>query len=188
MHHPFSSQYTNHQQGCQRNLDPLLPYPVWMPSTKIETGLSNHVMGGRKNAPYFQLLIARLKAYDYNFILPYMTIMNSAGPHFVSLVWSEYLGTEPRQEEVRILRQQEYAGNSWSFFTKQPGGTWNYWDTLMFRWIGDHILFFSVMCFAGICVATGVIWWIGWKVAGLLRMQAPTTSQTAVLPVWQKAD
>ena len=62
-----------------------------------------------------------------------MTVMNSAGPHFVSLVWIEYLGMLPGPDEVRILMQEEYVENSWSFFTKEQGGTWNHWDTRSFQ-------------------------------------------------------
>lgn len=159
-----------------------------MPTTKIHVGLTNHVMGTRKQGPYFQLLVNRLQAYDYNWVLPYMTIMNSAGPHFVSLVWEEYLKMRPRREEVRILMQEEYAGNYWSFFTKEQGGTWNHWDTRAFKWAGDHIVFVSITCFLGICLLTACAWWIGWKVAVWLRTKGVTTTQTSVLPLWQKSD
>lgn len=159
-----------------------------MPTTKIRTGLTNHVMGTRKNGPYFQLLIKRLQAYNYNWVLPYMTIMNSAGPHFVSLVWIEYLGTLPRQDGVRILMQDEYAGNDWSFFTKGQGGTWNHWDTRAFRWVGQHIAFFSIMCFLGICLLTGCVWWMGWKVAVWVRARGVPPTPVGVLPLWQKSD
>jgi len=180
--------YIDLDNGCQRNLDPLLAYSVWMPTTKIHVGLTNHVMGTRKQGPYFQLLVNRLQTYDYNWVLPYMTIMNSAGPHFVSLVWEEYLKMRPRQEEVRILMQEEYAGNHWSFFTKEQGGTWNHWDTRAFKWAGDHIVFVSITCFLGICLSTACAWWIGWKVAVWLRTKGVTTTQTSVLPLWQKSD
>ena len=159
-----------------------------MPTTKIRTALTNHVMGTSKNGPYFKLLIHRLKAYNYNWVLPYMTIMNSAGPHFVSLVWIEYLGMSPRQEEVRILMQDDYAGNDWSFFTKEQGGTWNHWDTRAFKWVGDHIALFSALCFLAICLSTACVWWIGWKVARWVGAKGPTPPHSPVLPLWQKSD
>lgn len=159
-----------------------------MPATKIHIGLTNHVMGTEKNGAYFQLLINRLQSYNYNWLLPYMTVMNSAGPHFVSLVWVEYLKMIPRQEEVRILMQEEYAGNYWSFFTKEQGGTWNHWDTRAFKWAGNHIVFVSTMCFLGICLLTAFVWWIGWKLAMWVRAKGVTTSHASVLPLWQKSD
>ena len=159
-----------------------------MPTTPIRTGLTNHVMGTRRNSPFFQLLITRLEAYNYNWILPYMTVMNSAGPHFVSLVWIEYLSMLPGPDEVRILMQEEYAENSWSFFTKERGGTWNHWDTRAFRWVGSHILFFSVMCFLGIGLVLASVWWIGWKVTVRVMAKSVTRTHAGVLPLWQKSD
>lgn len=159
-----------------------------MPATKIHVGLTNHVMGSRKQGAYFQLLIHRLQSYNYNWLLPYMTIMNSAGPHFVSMVWEEYLKMLPRQEQVRILLQEEYAGHHWSFFTKEQGGTWNHWDTRAFKWAGNHIAMFSVMCFVGICVGTAFVWWIGWKLAVWVRAKGVPTTHASVLPLWQKSD
>lgn len=159
-----------------------------MPTTKIRTGLTNHVMGTREHGPYFQLLINRLKSYNYNWILPYMTIMNSAGPHFVSLVWIEYLGMIPHLERVRILMQDDYAGNDWSFFTKEQGGTWNHWDTRAFKWAGDHMLLTTVVCFVAVSLSTACVWWMGWKVAVWLRAKGPTAPRAGVLPLWQKSD
>jgi len=105
---------------------PVAGIPRLDASHQNHIGLTNDVMSTEKNGAYFQLLINRLQWYNYNWLLPYMTVMNSAGPHFVSLVWVEYLKMIPRQEEVRILMQEEYAGNYWSFFTKEQGGTWNH--------------------------------------------------------------
>jgi inositol phosphorylceramide mannosyltransferase catalytic subunit len=158
-----------------------------MPGTAIRVGLTNHVMGAMKNHPYFQLLVNSLKVYDYNWVLPYMTIMNSAGPHFVSMVWEDYIKMTPRQADVRILMQEEYAGNEWSFFTKEKGGTWNYWDTRMFKWAGDHIILVSVTCFLCICGLAAFIWWSVWVVAvrpGTKDMKGYSSS----LPLWQKSD
>ena len=158
-----------------------------MPGTKIQVGLTNHVMGTKKGHPYFQLLTDRLQTYDYNWVLPYMTIMNSAGPHYVSMVWEEYLSTSPPQEEeVRILMQAEYAGNDWSFFTKTQGGTWNHWDTAAFKWVGEHLVFFILVCFFSLCAAMSCIWWIGVRVAGSARTTEMRGFQG--LPLWQKSD
>lgn len=99
-----------------------------MPGTTNHLGLTQHVMAAVPRHPYFRMLIESLDSYNYNWLLPYLTIMNSAGPHFVSMVWSTYL-SETERPDVRILAQEEYAGNDWSFFTKEAGGTWHHWDT-----------------------------------------------------------
>jgi inositol phosphorylceramide mannosyltransferase catalytic subunit len=192
---PLYPNPTDLKQSCKRNLDPLLAYPAWMPATKIHIGLTNHVMGTVANRPYFHLLISRLQAYNHNWLFPYMTIMNSAGPHFVSMVWEEYLRSTPRHEphdhdQVRILMQEEFAGNDWSFFTKGKGETWNGWDTWAFRWFSTHIQLFIVICVLGIGLTTASAWWVGWKVAGWLSARAGSVNgaRTFVLPVWQKSD
>ena len=148
-------------QGCKRNLTPLLSYPAWMPGTTNHLGLTQHVMGTVPHHPYFQLLISSLEAYNYNWLMPYMTIMNSAGPHFVSMVWSVYL-SETENPDVRILAQEEYAGNDWSFFTKEAGGTWHHWDTALFKWVGHHIIIFVTSCFVSLCAASAGLWCLLW--------------------------
>lgn len=194
--------YLDLDNGCGRDLAPLLAFPAWMPATKIHVGLTNHVMGARKHHPYFELLTDRLQAFDYNWLLPYMTIMNSAGPHFVSMVWQEYLQTGPRQgDEVRILMQEEYLGNEWSFFTKVAGGTWNHWDTAAFKWVGEHLVGVVLACLFALCAAASCVWWAAMKLA------APSSSSSLsatvawagqhgvgrsnsipTLPLWQKSD
>lgn len=130
-----------------------------MPGTTNHLGLTQHVMAAVPRHPYFRMLIESLDSYNYNWLLPYLTIMNSAGPHFVSMVWSTYL-SETERPDVRILAQEEYAGNDWSFFTKEAGGTWHHWDTALFKWIGHHIIFFVISCFIGLGAASAGIWWV----------------------------
>ena len=177
-------------QGCKRDLTPLLSYPAWMPGTTNHLGLTNHIMATVPHHLYFQLLIHSLARYNYNWFLPYMTIMNSAGPHFVSMVWSEYLhGSPPPKQanEVRIIAQEEYAGHEWSFFTKAPGGTWHNFDTALFRWIGQHIPLFVAACLFSLCVAASASWWIAFKVVKRMKRTA-TELQGTGLPIWSKHD
>ncbi len=145
-------------------------------------------MGTRRHHPYFNLLISRLQAYNHNWLLPYMTIMNSAGPHFVSMVWEEYLRMTPESDGVRILMQEDYAGDEWSFFTKKQGGSWNHWDTAVFQWVGRHVLLFSIMCFLSICAVSSCIWWVVWKLARRSQAKEMTQLQKPGLPFWQKSD
>ena len=130
-----------------------------MPGTTNHLGLTQHVMGTVPHHPYFRMLINSLDSYNYNWLMPYMTIMNSAGPHFVSMVWSTYL-SKTDKADVRILAQEEYAGNEWSFFTKEAGGTWHHWDTALFKWVGHHIIIFVTACFVSLCAASAGIWWL----------------------------
>jgi len=114
--------------------------------------------------------------------------MNSAGPHFVSMVWEEYLRTNPSGEEIRILLQDEYMDNEWSFFTKEKGGGWYQWDHEVFGWAGRHILFFSVVVLFCICAVTSCILWIGWKIAERARTEDVESPPNPSLLVWRKSD
>ena len=135
-----------------------------MPTTEIQVGLTNHVMGTGKGHPYFQLLVDRIQAYDHNYVFPYLTVMNSAGPHFVSMVWEEYIRRNATGNEVRILMQEEYKDNEWSFFTKVQGGSWYRWDHNWFGWAGRYIPQVSVVVVLCICALTYCLWRVGWKV------------------------
>jgi len=184
----YGGVYIDLDNGCLRNLSPLLSFPAWMPGTSNHMGLTNHVMGSVRNHPYFLTLTKSLQAYNINWLLPYLVIMNSAGPHFVSLVWHTYMGSRPRQDEVRILRQEEYAGHAWSFFTKEEGGSWNEWDTLVFKWIGLHIVLFSVLCFASICAVVSCVWWIVWRLTMRTGIKREAVKGLGPgLPFWHKS-
>lgn len=148
-------------QGCNRNLLPLLSFPAWMPGTTNHLGLTQHVMGTIPHHPYFRMLIDSLDSYNYNWLLPYLSIMNAAGPYFVSMVWSTYL-SEIKQADMQILAQEEYAGYEWSFFTKEAGGSWHHWDTTLFKWIGHNISLFVTLCFISLCAASAGIWWLAY--------------------------
>jgi mannosyltransferase OCH1-like enzyme len=132
-----------------------------MPGTTNHLGLTQHVMGTVPSHPYFRMLIDSLDSYNYNWLMPYLSIMNAAGPHFVSMVWSTYL-SQTEQPDVRILAQEEYAGNEWSFFTKEAGGTWHHWDTALFKWVGHNIILFVTLCFISLCAASAGIWWLAY--------------------------
>jgi len=183
----YGGIYIDLDNGCKRKLDPLLFFPAWMPGTTTELGLTNHVMGSMRKHPYFTLLIQSLQRYNYNWVLPYMTIMNSAGPHFVSMVWEHYIHQSVTQPCVRILMQSEYLGHAWSFFTKQQGGTWNYWDTILFKWVSYHMVTFIVICFVCLCLAVTGIWWLGCKMGERMARRQIKLNDYG-LPLWQKSD
>jgi len=49
----YGGVYIDLDNGCRRNLDPLTPFHAWMPATKIQVGLTNHIRGTKKGYPYF---------------------------------------------------------------------------------------------------------------------------------------
>ena len=128
-------RYSNSHQGCHRRLDPLLAYPAWVRRT-VPTGISNNVMGSVPQHPFFLRVIQMLQQHDHHWALPYITIMYSTGPLFLSVVWKEYIQDDPSESNrVRILMQEEYQEYSWSFFTHHIGSSWHGKDAHFIFWV-----------------------------------------------------
>lgn len=124
-------------QGCNRRLDPLLAYPAWVRRT-VPTGISNDAMGSVPQHPFFLRVIELLQSYDRSWLLPYITVMYSTGPLFLSVLWKEYMLDKPSEaSRVRILMQDEYNRYSWSFFTHHVGNSWHGKDAQLIFWVGS---------------------------------------------------
>lgn len=122
-------------QGCNRRLDPLLAYPAWVRRT-VPTGISNDAMGSVPQHPFFLRTIELLQQYDRSWLLPYITVMYSTGPLFLSVIWKEYMQDGPSESgRVRILMQDEYNRFSWSFFTHHTGNSWHGKDAHLIFWV-----------------------------------------------------
>jgi mannosyltransferase OCH1-like enzyme len=123
-------------QGCQRKLDPLLTYPAWVRRT-LPTGISNDVMGSVPHHPFFLKVIDALPRYDRSWGLPYITVMGSTGPLFLSVIWRHYNSGAPvpEQDRVRILFPDEYSKHSWSFFKYHVGNSWHKGDVRLILWV-----------------------------------------------------
>ncbi|KAJ5543814.1 Mannosyl phosphorylinositol ceramide synthase SUR1 [Penicillium frequentans] len=153
----YGGTYIDLDDGCNRRLDPLLAYPAWVRRT-APTGISNDAMGSVPKHPFFLRTIELLQQYDRSWLLPYVTVMYTTGPLFLSVIWKEYMPTKPSESaRVRILMQDEYNRFSWSFFT---GNSWHGEDARFIFWLGQHWVFlttigFALAGFVGIC-----LWWI----------------------------
>lgn len=131
-------------QGCNRRLDPLLSYPAWLRRT-LPTGISNDVMGAVPRHPFFLRVIDSLQAYNRNWYLPYITVMYSTGPLFLSVIWKEYARDRPSGDDrVRILMPDEYCKTTWSFFTAHLGNSWHSKDAKLIFWVSLVSLSFSL--------------------------------------------
>jgi mannosyltransferase OCH1-like enzyme len=108
----FGGVYIDLDDGCQRPLEPLLQYPAFVRKT-VPTGVSNDVMGSVPHHPFFKLVQEKLKSYDRSWVLPYITVMASTGPLFLSVIW--------RHDELESLypagKEQRCAGSGSCFQT-----------------------------------------------------------------------
>jgi mannosyltransferase OCH1-like enzyme len=102
----------------------------------VPTGISNDAMGSVPQHPFFLRVIELLQQYDRHWLLPYITVMYSTGPLFLSVIWKEYMQDHPSEMgRVRILMQDEYNKYSWSFFTHHTGNSWHGKDAHFIFWV-----------------------------------------------------
>lgn len=157
--HFYGGVYIDLDDGCNRRLDPLLSYPSWLRRT-IPTGISNDAMGSVAQHPFFTHVIESLASYNRNWGLPYISVMYSTGPLFLSVMWKEYIRTarEPL-DRVRVLMPDEYSKHSWSFFNITKGSSWHGKDAQTIFWMGQHWVLLTVAGFAIGFLVIGVLWW-----------------------------
>lgn len=159
----YGGIYIDLDDGCNRRLDPLLSYPAWVRFT-VPTGISNDAMGSVPQHPFFIRVIESLQAYNRNWAMPYITVMYSTGPLFLSVIWKEYIrDIRGAEEHVRILMPDEYKGHKWSFFTISKGSSWHGKDAQTIFWMGKHWLLLTVSGFAIAAVIGACLWW-AWSI------------------------
>ncbi|KAK0118446.1 hypothetical protein ONS95_012731 [Cadophora gregata] len=178
----YGGIYIDLDDGCNRRLDPLLSYPAWARRT-LPTGISNDAMGSVPQHPFFLRVIESLAGYNRNWFMPYITVMYSTGPLFLSVLWVEYMReARPALEHVRILMPDEYKGFSWSFFNISKGNSWHGKDAQTIFWMGKHWLLLTVAGFA-IAGVVGVLLWWAWNV---WVVRGKKTSGGRKVPFWRR--
>lgn len=136
----YGGVYIDLDDGCERKLDRLLTVPAFARKTS-PTGISNDVLGSVVGHPFFEKLMHSLKKYDRNWLVPYITIMASTGPLFVSMVWKQYKRWGvPEGGSVRILQPADYKMHTYSFFSITKGSSWHLGDAQFIKSLANHIL------------------------------------------------
>ncbi|TGO92436.1 hypothetical protein BPOR_0003g00340 [Botrytis porri] len=162
----YGGIYIDLDDGCKRRLEPLLSYPAWLRRT-VPTGISNDAMGSVPQHPFFLRVIESLQAYNRNWGMPYITVMYSTGPLFLSVLWIEYMRTVTNEAgRVRNLMPDKYNKHAWSFFNIVKGNSWHGKDAQTIFWMGKHWFLLTVAGFAIAGVVGGFLWlaWNMWVV------------------------
>ncbi|KAI9746585.1 MAG: hypothetical protein M1818_000298 [Claussenomyces sp. TS43310] len=171
----FGGIYIDLDDGCNRRLDPLLSYPAWVRKT-TPTGVSNDAMGSIPQHPFFLKVIESLETYHRSWAMPYITVMYSTGPLFLSVLWKEYTSLAvPPMEQVRLLMPDEYSKHAWSFFKIAKGSSWHGEDAQTIFWMGKHWMFLTFMGFALAGVLGTALWWTCAKCEKIKRGKPVTT-------------
>jgi inositol phosphorylceramide mannosyltransferase catalytic subunit len=154
-----------------RTLHPLLQFPAWACRT-APTGISNDALGASPGHPFYKHVIASLETYNRNWGLPYVTIMYSTGPLFLSVMWEEYIATQterPYAEQVWVLSRETHYEDTYGFFYNHEGGSWHGRDMAVIFWMGQHWLIVTVL---GVGTGIGIFlaaWWCVRRFSGADR-------------------
>lgn len=141
------------------------------------TGISNDAMGATPQHPFFLRVIDSLMEYNKNWQLPYITVMYSTGPLFLSVIWKEYMASGDNMGDdlgggrVRILMQDEYNRHAWSFFSHHVGNSWHGNDAKLIFWMGRHWLMLTATGFLVAGVVGAGLWWVYGRVLLLGQMK-----------------
>ncbi|KAL2197736.1 glycosyltransferase family 32 protein [Corynascus similis CBS 632.67] len=178
----YGGIYMDLDNGCKTDLTPLLYYPLWV-TDGGRGALSNNILASQPNHPFWHHLTLSLLPYDWKWPLPFVTIMYASGQWFLTAIWEEYHallpkldagGSPPKHEHrlYRIMMDMAPDADPWVFFSHQEGGggTWNNWDNQLFTAIGDHLLLFFSVLFAGIWLVV----WLGLRCLRRYRQRGYT--------------
>lgn len=163
----FGGVYIDLDDGCERRLDPLLNVPAFVRKT-VPTGISNDVMGSVPRHPFFLKVLDSLENYNRNWLVPYLTIMFSTGPLFVSVMWKQYRRWGvPENGIVRILLPSDYKMHETSFFAISEGSSWHMNDAHFIKSLANYIPVCVVLGFAlAFTIMYGEYCLLCWLVSG----------------------
>lgn len=112
-------------------------------------GLSNDVLIASKNSPFFRELLDTLPKKNKWFGSPYLTVMYSTGPMFLSL---QYLTSKIRYE-VLVLPPALYTERGTRYFKHLRGSTWHQDDAHFVQWMIRNKYILLVALFVAIVVS-----------------------------------
>lgn len=93
-------------------------------------------MGAAPGHPFFLRVIKSLQRFNRQWPLPYLTVMASTGPLFLSVMWRDYNADGPiGNGRIRLIFPDEYNGHPWSFFTHHLGNSWHGKDVQLIFWV-----------------------------------------------------
>ncbi|EXJ63083.1 hypothetical protein A1O7_03528 [Cladophialophora yegresii CBS 114405] len=196
----YGGVYLDLDDGCKRRLDPLLSYNAFVRRT-VPTGISNDVMGATPQHPFFLRVMESLQGANRSWILPYITIMASTGPLFLSVIWKKWMGEHAHLNpdtwvgRVRVLMPDEYNQHAWSFFETYEGSSWHGKDARLIFWMGKNWLLLTVLGFVLVLTVGFLVWFVYsrlliWSARkrrerGSPRMSALRFAGSAKVPLWR---
>ena len=96
-------------------------------------GMSNDVMFASKKNPFFKELMDALPRKNRWYGSPYLTVMFSTGPMFLSLVYLSL--SDVKRKEVLVLPPEMYSVKGTRYFKHLRGSTWHGSDARLGKWL-----------------------------------------------------
>mmetsp|Transcript_33309 Transcript_33309/g.60011 ORF Transcript_33309/g.60011 Transcript_33309/m.60011 type:complete len:318 (-) Transcript_33309:6-959(-) len=136
----YGGVYMDLDVGCQKQKDlsdlvnsmEQLEKVAVLPLTQ-PVGVSNDVLFAIKASPFFKELTDILPIKNKWYGSPYLTVMYSTGPMFLSL---QYMRLSPtKQSEVMVLPPELYTERGTRYFKHLRGSTWHQNDVHAIQWM-----------------------------------------------------
>jgi mannosyltransferase OCH1-like enzyme len=124
----YGGIYLDLDVGCRRPLDVLLKYHVVLPRTE-PFGFSNDFMAAEARHPFFKQIIEALEKSNRSYILPFLTVMLSTGPLFMT---RQYHQSICYKSVVGMGRDMYNEKKGLTFHV--TGSSWHHWDATMINW------------------------------------------------------
>lgn len=200
--HHYGGIYLDLDIAPYRRLEALLKLPAWACET-TPTGISNDALGSVKGHPFYRFVIDSLKHYQRDWGSPYVTVMASTGPLFLSLVLREYEklrskgdvfepwrdSAEPTLFDVKreggsadmdlgrviVLRSEENITGH-NFFLNVEGRSWQGRDEKVIAWFERH---WRVTIVLALGAMIG-IFEVGWRIGVRLGRKVKRLSKRVV--------
>ena len=135
----FGGTYLDLDVGCARSIEPLNSFPAWVHRTS-PSGISNEAMGGQAGHAFWTRVTEELEFYAHNWGSPYVTVMYSTGPLFLSVVWRKWVreGKDVGEHRVMIMSEEMFNHGEKRFFAPVGGSTWHAWDVKAVLWVREY--------------------------------------------------
>jgi mannosyltransferase OCH1-like enzyme len=110
-------------------------------------------------------------------VSPYITVMASTGPLFLSLCWKEWLyshrgirgdGKHVEQDRIRTLVPYSWG---YGFFVNVEGRSWQTWDERVVAFLEMHWVFDVMLGVGSVVAVVGAVWRVFWWVLRWVRVR-----------------
>ena len=163
--HAFGVIYMDLNRGCLAGLDELRIFPSLLQLAE-PVGVTNDFISATRGHPLLKALIDELPRYAVSWGVPYVTIMFSTGPMFLSSVWANLPRSTLESSGIWIMNQTgRLPGTTFfgrfDYAQEKFSGSWHGPDAAVIKELGGVLgTFKPIRAFLG---WIGRNWWLlGW--------------------------